>query len=85
MGRIVDRDWEAFYAYQQTRAEVRPLLLKAIAYADPAGGRAAVDLGCGQGFETIALLDAGWTVTAVDQLGRGPGPGAARAPATVPG
>jgi tellurite methyltransferase len=71
VGRIIDRDWEAFYAYQQTRTEVRPLLLKAIAYADPTGGRAAVDLGCGQGFETIALLDAGWTVTAVDSSAAG--------------
>jgi trans-aconitate methyltransferase len=71
VGRIVDRDWEAFYAYQQTRTEPRELLLKALAYAGPAGGRAAVDLGCGQGFETIALLDAGWSVTAIDSSAAG--------------
>ena len=63
-------DWDEFFAAEQAR-EPRPLLGRALAVAGPGEGRHAVDLGCGQGIETRALLDAGWEVTAVDASGTG--------------
>ena len=58
-------DRDAFFAAEEHR-EPRPLVGRALAAAGPADGRAAVDLGCGRGIETRALLEAGWSVTAVD-------------------
>ncbi len=58
-------DWDTFFA-GQSRAEPRPLLARALEVAGPGAGRDAIDLGCGSGVETRALLDAGWAVTAVD-------------------
>ena len=58
-------DWDEFFAAEHRR-EPRPLLGRALAVTGPGAGRHAVDLGCGQGIETRALLDAGCTVTAVD-------------------
>lgn len=55
--------WHAYYEEQGIR-EPRDLLLGTLD-AFPAPGD-AVDLGCGQGFETIAMLRRGWTVLAVD-------------------
>ncbi len=59
--------WKAFYDWQESR-EPRPLLTEALAkFGDKSGhGLQAVDLGCGDGTETLALLKAGWTVLAID-------------------
>ena len=46
---------------------VRPLFARALQeYGEVAPGAVAVDLGCGSGIETRALLEAGFAVTAVD-------------------
>lgn len=58
-------EWMDYNAAQTTR-DVRPLLLDALAVAGPGAGRQAVDLGCGLGRESDALLQAGWRVHAVD-------------------
>ena len=57
--------WATYNAAQGERP-VRDLVLEAIAAAGPADGRTAVDLGCGLGRETDAVLRAGWWVHAVD-------------------
>jgi tellurite methyltransferase len=61
--------WEDYYRAIEGRP-LRPLFLDAIEFL-PTGtgdGRVpvAIDLGCGAGTETLALLARGWTVTAVD-------------------
>ncbi|AGL14325.1 trans-aconitate 2-methyltransferase [Actinoplanes sp. N902-109] len=58
-----DAHWIAYNAGQGGRP-VRPLLLTALEQAGP--GRTAIDLGCGAGVETRALLAAGWRVHAID-------------------
>ena len=45
---------------------MRPLCLEVIELAGSSAGRAAVDLGCGLGRESDALLTAGWRVHAID-------------------
>lgn len=60
-----DDHWAVYNAGQQTR-DVRPLCDEVLALAGPGAGRSAVDLGCGAGVETRALLAAGWRVHAVD-------------------
>ena len=76
-----DLSWDEYNAHQADRAP-RPLLGLAVrAWRDgtssagttgPVGSGTAerrpvaVDLGCGEGIETTALLDAGWEVHAVD-------------------
>jgi trans-aconitate methyltransferase len=57
--------WTVFNAAQRGRA-VRPLLAQVLALAGEGRGRRAIDLGCGAGVETLALLEAGWTVHALD-------------------
>ena len=60
-------DWNDFYRITDGR-EVRPLFMKgmtAIRATGLAPGR-AVDVGFGDGTETVALLRAGWSVTAID-------------------
>lgn len=59
--------WTDYNAAQSTRS-VRQLCLDAMAFAGPGNGRRAIDLGCGAGKETLALLDGGWRVLAVDSL-----------------
>jgi SAM-dependent methyltransferase len=61
-----DRDWGEYYDEQGTR-EPRELLLRALAKFEREGTTGqAVDLGCGQGFETAELVRRGWTVVAID-------------------
>jgi trans-aconitate methyltransferase len=59
--------WTEYNAAQAERS-VRPLCLGAMALAGPGNGRLAIDLGCGSGKETRALLNDGWRVHAVDSL-----------------
>ena len=59
--------WADYNAAQADRP-VRSLCLDAMALAGPGTGRPAIDLGCGAGKETLALLSAGWNVHAVDSL-----------------
>jgi trans-aconitate methyltransferase len=59
-------DWAGYYAYLGDRP-LRPLFVRALEeYGEVAAGAAAVDVGCGSGIETRALLDAGFSVTAID-------------------
>ena len=67
---MADDTWVRYYQAVQGR-EPRPLFVAALAAFetdsfDPAGAQ-AVDLGCGDGTETLALLAKGWRVFAVDQ------------------
>jgi SAM-dependent methyltransferase len=60
-------DWPAYYRHSSGR-EPRPLFAKGMALAGEAGivpGQ-AVEIGFGDGTETLALLGAGWRVLAVD-------------------
>jgi SAM-dependent methyltransferase len=58
--------WAGYYQWNRDRP-VRELLGRALAaYGEVAGGAVALDLGCGTGRETRALLDAAFAVTAVD-------------------
>jgi len=59
--------WADYNAAQADRP-VRSLCLDAMALAGPGTGRQAIDLGCGAGKETLAMLGAGWNVHAVDSL-----------------
>jgi SAM-dependent methyltransferase len=55
--------WDDYYRAVEGRAP-RPLFVDALAIAGGPGG--AVDVGCGDGTETLALLADGWTVFAAD-------------------
>ncbi len=61
--------WEEYYRAIEGRS-LRPLFVDAIRFlpTQRADDHAlvAIDLGCGDGSETLALLARGWTVTAVD-------------------
>ncbi|MFF5296610.1 class I SAM-dependent methyltransferase [Paractinoplanes globisporus] len=59
------RHWADYNDAQAGRA-VRELCGEVIALAGPGEGRTAIDLGCGAGVETRALLHAGWRVHAID-------------------
>jgi SAM-dependent methyltransferase len=69
LSRATGTGWEEYYRATEGRPP-RPLFVDAIAFlpARPSSDRALVgiDLGCGDGTETLALLTHGWTVTAVD-------------------
>jgi SAM-dependent methyltransferase len=67
-------DWDGYYATVRVR-EPRDTLVRALEAFDQDDARAgaavgavrhAVDLGCGDGTDTLALLAAGWSVTAID-------------------
>jgi trans-aconitate methyltransferase len=61
-----DIDWAGYYAYLGDRPP-RPLFVRALEeYGEVVAGAVAVDLGCGSGIETRALLEAGFSVTAID-------------------
>jgi SAM-dependent methyltransferase len=61
--------WEEYYKAVEGRT-VRPLFIEALGVLpSPHAGeyvRVAVDLGCGDGTESLALLARGWSVVAVD-------------------
>ncbi|MEZ4677849.1 MAG: class I SAM-dependent methyltransferase [Caldilineaceae bacterium] len=63
-----ESDWAAYYDARQGRPP-RPLLLNALGrFVDGAKGRRfAIDLGCGEGTDTRALLQRGWKVLAIDR------------------
>ncbi len=64
-------DWPGYYDGQGER-EPRDLLLEVLASFDREGRNGvAVDLGCGQGFETAELLRRGWEVVAIDATEEG--------------
>lgn len=67
--RVSEVAWEDYYRAIEGRP-LRPLFLDALAFLPTPPGddraRNAVDLGCGDGGETLALLAQGWTVLAVD-------------------
>ena len=62
--------WSRYYQAVQGRSP-RPLFVAALAAFEHAGfdtaGAQAIDLGCGDGIETLALLAQGWQVEAIDQ------------------
>ena len=58
-------DWTEYYKWSSFR-EPRPMLLAACERLGAGVGRVAVDLGCGEGTDALALLDRGWSVVAVD-------------------
>lgn len=68
MGSVADSKVWADYNAAQADRPVRSLCLEATALAGPGTGRQAIDLGCGAGKETLAMLRAGWNVHAVDSL-----------------
>jgi SAM-dependent methyltransferase len=60
--------WEDYYRAIEGRSP-RQLFLDALEFTRGPG--VAVDLGCGDGTETLALLAGGWTVVAVDAAAEG--------------
>jgi tellurite methyltransferase len=62
-------DWSSYYDAAQSGSP-RTTLLQALDRFDagpgPPGGRFAVDLGCGEGRDTVELLRRGWRVLAID-------------------
>jgi len=64
-------DWVGYYDEQETR-EPREQLVQALAAFEGEGRRGlAVDIGCGQGFDTEELLRRGWEVVAIDATEEG--------------
>ena len=60
-----DSDWREYYERTAGRPPRRTLLLALDGFGEGAG-RAAVDLGCGDGRDTVELLRRGWRVFAID-------------------
>jgi SAM-dependent methyltransferase len=64
-------DWVGYYDEQGERGP-HDVLLQVLAMFDDDGRRGlAVDLGCGQGFESAELLRRGWEVIAIDATEEG--------------
>ena len=66
---VFDRDWSAYYSAVGGRPP-RDTLLVALerfeAEKSAVGSRFAVDLGCGEGRDTVELLKRGWHVLGID-------------------
>ncbi len=58
-----DAEWTEYYAANDGRPP-RAMLLDVLALFDAPGD--AVDLGCGSGIDTVAMLEAGWKVFSAD-------------------
>ena len=76
--------WAGYYAWSSGR-EPRPALLAACQWLGPGAGRLAVDLGCGEGTDALALLERGWSVLAIDAEPAGLAVLGARIPASAAG
>jgi len=60
-------DWVGYYDEQGVEREPRELLLDVLSRFEREGlTGTAIDLGCGQGFESTELLRRGWHVVAID-------------------
>lgn len=60
------KNWAEYYATTADRPPRRTLLEALSRFAPSAARRFAVDLGCGDGRDTIELLRRGWAVLAID-------------------
>ena len=61
-----DSDWSDYYERTSGRPPRRTLLFALDRFGDDGQTRSAVDLGCGEGRDTIELLRRGWSVLAID-------------------
>lgn len=61
-----DSDWRDYYERTAWQPPRRTLLAALERFGAAAIGRSAVDLGCGDGRDTIELLRRGWRVLAID-------------------
>jgi tellurite methyltransferase len=61
-----DSDWRDFYERTSGRPPRRTLLFALERFGDDVRTRNAVDLGCGDGRDTVELLRRGWPVLAID-------------------
>ena len=61
-----DSDWREYYERTAGQPPRQTLLAALERFGTEANGRRAVDLGCGDGRDTIELLRRGWRVLAVD-------------------
>lgn len=61
-----DSDWREYYERVAGRPPRHTLLAAVQRFGDVARGPSAVDLGCGDGRDTIELLRRGWRVLAID-------------------
>jgi SAM-dependent methyltransferase len=65
---MAELTWSDYYRATAGR-QPRELFVRAfkLSQADGGSGRLAIDLGCGDGTETLLMLASGWRVLAVDQ------------------
>lgn len=63
---MAEPTWTDYYDAQEDDREPRELLVQVLDAFGAAGERRAVELGCGQGLDTLELLRRGWTVLAID-------------------
>ena len=61
-----DSDWQDYYERTAGQPPRHTLLAALTRFGAAAIGRSAVDLGCGDGRDTIELLRRGWRVLAID-------------------
>ena len=68
MSQAQDRaaGWAAYYEKLRDRPPRRTLLAALDRFGEPPGDALAIDLGCGDGRDIVAILHRGWHVVAVD-------------------